>query len=85
MLVSGRSHAALCISVIAFLFVPAIVKWQDVAPPPAWRAEARSANAGALTCDRTLIDRASYEMSTIGQAQALQPTQALRSTANPQA
>ena len=58
MLLRARSKTALCLSVVSFLFTPAIAKHQkepDV----------------ALTCDRRAIDAESYEMATIGQARTL--------------
>ncbi len=55
MLLRARSKTALCLSVVSFLFTPAIAKHQkepDV----------------ALTCDHRVIDAESYEMATMGQA-----------------
>ena len=66
MLVKGRSTTALCLSVISFLFTPAVAK-QSTNPPIH-----QSANSAiALTCDRGAVDPQSYEMATIGQARAL--------------
>jgi hypothetical protein len=70
MLVKARSTTALCLSVVSFLFTPAVAK----------QASRESANlpirqstnsAIALTCDRGAIDQQSYELATIGQARAL--------------
>jgi hypothetical protein len=58
MLLRARSKTALCLSVVSFLFTPAIAKHQK-------------APAVALTCDRRVIDVESYEMATVGQAQTL--------------
>ena len=87
MLVRGRSTTALCLSVISYLFTPAIAKHPDAAPPEipsvvsgraAALAEAdRTINVTAtvprtaLTCDRSVIDPDSYAMATIGQARTL--------------
>lgn len=70
MLLHPRSTSALCISVLSFVFMPAIAKCQGARP---WRAEAQSAKAAkaVLTCDRAVIDPDSYEMATVGQAQTL--------------
>jgi len=65
----GRSTTALCLSVISFLFTPAIAKHQD---DPAEAARAVHHPGGAsLTCDRGAIEPESYDMATIGQAQTL--------------
>ena len=66
MLVRGRSTTALCLSVISFLFTPAIAKQGSSNLPIR-----QPSNPHALTCNRSLIDRQSYEMATIGQARAL--------------
>lgn len=66
MLVKGRSWTALCLSVISFLFTPAIAKQGSSNLPIR-----QPSNSQALTCDRSLIDQQSYEMATIGQARAL--------------
>jgi hypothetical protein len=66
MLVRGRSTTALCLSVISFLFTPAIAKDYD-----ATRVDATHAGRVALTCDRSVINPESYEMTTIGQARTL--------------
>ena len=69
-LVRGRSTTALCLSVISFLFTPAIAKHrgaQSSHPPGFQSADARA----VLTCDRDAIDSESYELATIGQARAL--------------
>lgn len=58
MLLRARSKTALCLSVVSFLFTPAIAKHQRAAEV-------------ALTCDRRVIDADSYEMATIGQARTL--------------
>jgi hypothetical protein len=58
MLLRARSKTALCLSVVSFLFTPAIAKHQKEP-------------AVALTCDRRVIDAESYEMATIGQARTL--------------
>ena len=58
MLLRARSKTALCLSVVSFLFTPAIAKHQK-------------APEVALTCDRRVIDSESYEMATIGQARTL--------------
>jgi hypothetical protein len=58
MLLRARSKTALCLSVVSFLFTPAIAKHQ------------RQPEI-ALTCDRRVIDAESYEMATIGQARTL--------------
>ena len=73
MIVRGRSSTALCLSVISFLFTPAIAKQSSNQPI---RQSANSAAPGfsrtvALTCDRRVIDAESYEMATIGQARTL--------------
>ena len=63
MLLRARSKTAFCLSVVSFLFTPAIAKHrQEAAPVQA---------PVTLTCDRRVIDRESYEMATIGQARAL--------------
>lgn len=67
-MVKGGSKTALCLSVISFLFTPAIEKEESSNLPITRSSHARSAN---LTCDRTAIERESYEMATIGQARAL--------------
>lgn len=70
MLVRGRSATALCLSVISFLFTPAIAKHPE-------GSRATQAPAGSnlsrtvLTCDRDAIDPQSYDLATIGQARAL--------------
>ncbi len=70
MIVKGRSTTALCLSVISFLFTPAIAKQQQVS-----RTSASPVVSGfsrtSLTCDRGAIDPQSYELATIGQARAL--------------
>jgi hypothetical protein len=70
MIVRGRSKTALCLSVISFLFTPAIAKQQQVSrtsPSPVVSGFSRT----GLTCDRAAIDPQSYELATIGQARAL--------------
>jgi len=67
-MVKGGSTTALCLSVVAFLFMPAIERQESSNLPIAQSSIARSAT---LTCDRAAIDRESYEMATIGQARAL--------------
>jgi hypothetical protein len=64
----GRSKTALCLSVISFLFTPAIAKHRESSA--AWPA-AQRVPAASLTCDRQVIDPASYEMATAGQARTL--------------
>ena len=72
-MVKGGSTTALCLSVISFLFMPAIERQQDgrirSASLPVF--ESSNARSATLTCDRDAIDRESYEMATIGQARAL--------------
>jgi hypothetical protein len=70
MLLRGRSKTALCLSVISFLFTPAIAKHRDFAAslPTAQRVGAEGIG---LTCDRQVIHPESYEMATIGQARTL--------------
>jgi hypothetical protein len=68
MIVRGRSTTALCLSVISFLFTPAIAKQATSTPP---YPHASHAPVPRLTCDRAAIDRDSYELATIGQARAL--------------
>jgi hypothetical protein len=66
MMVKGRSTTALCLSVISFLFTPAIAKQESSNLPIS-----PSSNSVRLTCNRDAIDLESYEMATIGQARAL--------------
>lgn len=66
MLLRGGSMPALCLSILSFMFTPAIAGRQEVAP----RADPRSVGR-PLTCDRRIINRDSYEMATIGQARTL--------------
>jgi hypothetical protein len=74
MLVRGRSKTALCLSVISFLFTPAIVKRQDathasVAPVVSgFSRTVPFSRTAPLMCNRSLIDQQSAEMATIGQA-----------------
>ena len=69
MLVKGRSTTALCLSVMSFLFTPAMRKAGRIAHVfPGLSGFSRTE---ALTCDRSVIDQQSYEMATIGQARAL--------------
>jgi hypothetical protein len=73
MLLRGRSTTALCLSVISFLFTPAIAK-QSPTPPTSQTIDSSfqsTGTRGALTCDRNEIDPESYELATIGQARAL--------------
>jgi hypothetical protein len=71
MLLHARSTSALCLSVLSFVFMPAIAKCQDLSAG-ALRAKAEAQTAmAALTCDRAVIDPDSYEMATIGQAHTL--------------
>jgi hypothetical protein len=72
-MVKGGSKTALVLSVISFLFTPAIEKDQDRRIQSANLPIFQSSNAAgaALTCDRARIDPQSYEMATIGQARAL--------------
>ena len=67
-MVKGGSKTALCLSVISFLFTPAIEKEESPNLPITRSSYARRAN---LTCDRGAIERGSFEMATIGQARAL--------------
>ena len=74
MLVKGRSTTALCLSVISFLFTPAIAKQSaNLAQQSANLPIRQSTNSpiAPLTCDRGVIDQQSYELATIGQARAL--------------
>jgi len=77
MLVRGRSRTALCLSLISFLFTPAIVKRQDETHASVSPVVSSSVVSGfsrtvvPLTCNRSLIDQQSDEMATIGQARAL--------------
>ncbi len=66
MLVKGRSTTALCLSVMSFLFTPAIAKQESSGRPGR-----QVSGSEALTCDSRVLDVQSYEMSTIGQARAL--------------
>ena len=66
MMVRGRSTTALCLSVISFLFTPAIAKQEPSTPP-----SSPSFNSEVVTCNRDALDTQSYEMATIGQARAL--------------
>ena len=66
----GRSKTALCLSVISFLFTPAIAKHRDF-PASLPAAQRVVAEGVGLTCDRQVIDPQSYEMATIGQARTL--------------
>jgi len=68
------------LSVISFLFTPAIAKHQEsvpAAPTPVVSGVNQTitvtaaADRTALTCDRGVIDPDSYEMATIGQARTL--------------
>lgn len=70
MLVKGRSTTALCLSVISFLFTPAIAKQGAFQSSNLPIPESTNAPV-ALTCDRRAIDQQSYDMATIGQARAL--------------
>ena len=78
-MVKGGSTTALCLCVIAFLFMPAIERQQDGRIQSANLPVFQSSNARSakLTCDRDAIDRESYEMATIGQARALLTERAL--------
>ena len=60
MLLAPRSRSTLCLCVLSFLVMPAVAKWEDLPAPPV-----------PLTCERDAIDRDSYDMATLGQAQAL--------------
>jgi hypothetical protein len=71
MLVKGRSKTALCLSVISFLFTPAIAKRQDQTHASVSPVASGLSRTVPLTCDRTVIDQQSYDMATIGQARAL--------------
>ena len=64
----ARSKTALCLSVVSFLFTPAIAKHQEAT---AIRLPAHRVAVEHLTCDRSVIDSISYEMATVGQAQTL--------------
>ena len=70
MLVRGRSTTALCLSVISFLFTPAIAKHPD-GSRATQAPVASDFSRTVLTCDRDAIDQQSYDMATIGQARAL--------------
>jgi len=59
MMKPGRMTSAICTSVMSLLFVPDFASGQVLQGHP------------AMTCDRASFDRGSYEMITIGQAQAL--------------
>src|SRR5688500_2572187 len=81
MIVKPGSRTALCISVMSFLFTPAIAKQRAIESPnlpifqspnlPMRAAPTPSSAIASLTCHRDAIDRESYEMATIGQARAL--------------
>jgi len=74
MLVKGRSTTALCLSVISFLFTPAIAKQSaNLAQQSTNLPIHQSTNSpiAPLTCDRGVIDQQSYELATIGQARTL--------------
>ena len=60
MLVPARSASALGLSVLSFLFTPAILGGRQMPVPRA-----------VLTCERAAIDPDSYAMATIGQAHTL--------------
>ena len=64
----ARSKTALCLSVVSFLFTPAIAKHQETT---AVRLPANRVAVERLTCDRTVLDSASYEMAPAGRARAL--------------
>jgi hypothetical protein len=81
MIVKAGSRTALCLSVMSFLFTPAIAKQRAIESSNlsifqfsyARTAHSQSPNSAivSLTCNRDAIDRESYEMATIGQARAL--------------
>lgn len=71
MIVKARSKTALCLSVISFLFTPAIAKIRSVQSSNLPISQSSNAGSAQLTCDRDAIDRESYEMATIGQARTL--------------
>jgi hypothetical protein len=71
MMVKGRSTTALCLSVISFLFTPAVAKHQDEGRTSSSPVVSGFSRAAPLTCDRSVIDRESYQFATIGQARAL--------------
>ena len=71
MMVKGRSTTALCLSVISFLFTPAIAKHAEFESANLPIRQSSNSASASLTCDRDAIDRESYEMATIGQARAL--------------
>ena len=64
----ARSKTALCLSVVSFLFTPAIAKHQETT---AVRLPAHRVAVEHLTCDRSVIDPSSFKMATGGQAQTL--------------
>ena len=74
MLVRGRATTALCLSVISYLFTPAIAKHREPAPRETASIAADAAQSGstrpaavtpaaALTCDPHVIDPLSYDMA----------------------
>lgn len=71
MMVRGGSTTALCLSVISFLFTPAIAKHQHIESANLSLRQSSNSAVASLTCNRDAIDPQSYEMATIGQARAL--------------
>ena len=71
MIVKAGSRTALCISVMSFLFAPAIAKQRAIESANLPISQSANSSLAPLTCDRRAIDQQSYEMATIGQARAL--------------
>jgi hypothetical protein len=63
MLVKGRSTTALCLSVISFLFTPAIAKLDSSNPPV---RQSIKVEAAASTCDRDAIQSETFEVEKVG-------------------
>ena len=71
MIVKAGSRTALCLSVMSFLFTPAIAKQRAVESANLPISQSPNSAIASLSCNRDTIDRESYEMATIGQARAL--------------
>jgi hypothetical protein len=71
MLVSGRSTTAWYLSVISFLFTPAVARQASTESANLPIRQSSNSAIASLTCNRDAIDPQSYELATIGQARAL--------------
>ena len=82
MLVKGRSKTALCLSVISFLFTPAIAKHHDDTHTSVSPVVSGFSRTAPLRCDRSVIDPQSRDRDVVDGGQACKDSHEKRKAKN---